>query len=144
MDENKLRRLLQEGATVRWDMIDPSRQREGMMDATRNNGGASAPPTVLPFPQTKRALRHYRSGMDAAGFLSLLLLERDGEAIPANVQRFDEPDGASLPDRMPELLLAVLIWSGLPTKQRDRIQYIVRGMAYAEHPDPRAARLNTR
>jgi hypothetical protein len=80
--------------------------------------------------------------MDAAGFLSLLLLERDGEAIPANVQRFDEPDGAELPSRSPALMLAMLLFDALSAKQRDRIRQTVRGLAYSKDPMPDAVALN--
>jgi hypothetical protein len=80
--------------------------------------------------------------MDAAGFLSLLLLERDGEAIPANVQRFDEPDGAELPSRSPALMLAMLMFETLPAKKRDRIRQTVRGLAYSQDPFPDAVALN--
>lgn len=108
----------------------------------RNNTVDSAPPTVLPFPQTRVTRRRVRSSMEAAGFLSLLLLDREGEAIPTNVQRIDEPDGMELPDRSPTLMLAVLIFEALPAKKRERIRRIVRGMAYAQDPLPDAVRLH--
>jgi hypothetical protein len=79
--------------------------------------------------------------MDAAGFLSLLLLERDGQPIPAKVARFDEPKGPTLPDRSPELLLAMLLWCELSPQKQARIKRAVRCMAYADPPDPCALQL---
>ena len=52
---------------------------------------------ILRFPQTQRAIRHYETGMNAAGLLSLLLLDREGETTPANVERIDGSDNAALP-----------------------------------------------
>lgn len=112
------------------------------MDALRNNGGASAPPTVLPFPQTARALRRRRTGMSASGYLSLLLMEREGEAIPVNVVRFDEPDGVMLPTKSPELLMLLLIFSQLPSAKQDHIKKTIRCMAYDGRPDAIWVQLN--
>lgn len=100
-----------------------------------------AAPNVLPFPQTKRALRHYSTGMDAAGFLSLMLMERSGERIPANVVRFDEPEGAGQPERSPALLLAVLMFSAFSKRQQEQVRRWIRGMAYSNDPDPVAVQL---
>jgi hypothetical protein len=97
---------------------------------------------VLPFPQTAEALRHYRTDMQAAGYLSLLLMDRSEEAIPANVQRFDEPEGMTLPARTPAFILLMLIYDGLPKRQRDRIKRLVRGMAYSDRPLPEAVQLH--
>jgi hypothetical protein len=97
---------------------------------------------VLPFPQTAEALRHYETDMEAAGFLSLLLMDRREEAIPANVQRFDEPQGMTLPPRTPAFILLMLIFEGLPKRRRDRIKRLVRGMAYSERPLPEAVQLH--
>ena len=97
---------------------------------------------VLPFPQTRKALKHHETGMSAAGFLSLLLLDRDGQTVPANVQRFDEPEGPMLPERTPAFMLMMLIFEGLPKPQRDRIRQIIRGLAYSEHPLPEAVQLH--
>lgn len=98
--------------------------------------------TVLPFPQTRNALCHYRTNMAAAGFLSLLLLEREGEAVPGNVQRFDEPNGTGLPAPSPELMLGLLILEALPAKQREQVGRRLRCMAYANPPIADAVRLN--
>jgi len=106
-----------------------------------NDGGTSVPPTILPFPD-RGGGRHREVGMDAAGFLSLLLLDRDGEAIPTNVQRFDEPEGGTLPSRTPELLLAMLVWSELPAKRKENVRRAIRCMAYADKADPSAVQLN--
>lgn len=96
---------------------------------------------VLPFPQkNKGRVRKIRS-MDAAGLLSLMIMERDGEAVPENVERFDEPGGADLPDRSPELLLATFIWQVLTVEQQDRILSPLRCMAYSKLPDPYALQI---
>lgn len=98
---------------------------------------------VLPFPERHGDRPVQREiGMDAAGFLRLLLLDREGEPIPANVRRFDEPNGAKSPNRSPELLLALCIWNALPAKQRESVKSVVRGMAYSEPFDPDAVMLN--
>lgn len=96
---------------------------------------------VLPFPQTKKALRLYHSGMDAAGFLSLIMMEQAGETPPTNVCRLDGLE-QDLPERSPELLLALMLWEQLPAPNRDSIRRAVRGMAYGDKPDPCAVRLN--
>lgn len=101
--------------------------------------------TILPFPQSPSAVRRHNrtEGLTTtAGLLSLLLLDRDGEPIPANVQRFDEPEGAQLPERSPELLLCLLIFNGLPQKRRDQIRRGVRALAYSGRPDPVVVSLN--
>lgn len=104
-------------------------------------GGASAPPNILPFPQTKRALRHCNSGMDAAGFLSLLLITRDGEAIPANVVRFDEPDGPKLPENTPALMLALALYAAMPKHTRESVESQIRCMAFAQSAGPSVRQL---
>jgi hypothetical protein len=80
--------------------------------------------------------------MNAAGFLSLLLLDTDGKTIPANVQRFDELGGAALPSPSPALMLATLMFEALTAKQQDRIRRIVRGLAYSPSPLPDAVALH--
>ena len=98
--------------------------------------------TVLPFPQTPAALERYHTGMDTAGLLSLLLLERDGKPIPENVQRFVEPNGVELPERSPALLLALCFWGELPAKKRERITNTLSGMTHGTKPDRFALRLH--
>jgi hypothetical protein len=105
-------------------------------------GGAQTSPVVLPFPQTRRAIRHYETGMDAAGFLSLQLLERDGGKIPANVQRFDEPEGKVIPSQSPELLFALLVWNALPRQKKEGVKATVRVLAYEQNASPAAVQLN--
>lgn len=113
------------------------------MSAPRTeHGGAERPSNVLPFLQTKRALRHYNTGMSAAGDLSLLLLDREGEAIPAIVTRVAEPNGPEMPPPNAALMLAVLMLEALPAKQRERVRRIVRGMAYSEQPPEAAIQLH--
>jgi hypothetical protein len=80
--------------------------------------------------------------MDAAGLLSLLLMDRDGEPIPANVERFDGY-GAEQPSKSPELLFALLIWSVLTANQQDRIRRQLRGMVYcSKEPNAYAVQLH--
>jgi hypothetical protein len=99
-------------------------------------------PAVLPLNAKAVRGTRTRAGMSAAGFLSLLLMEREGEAIPDNVQRFDEPEGPLLPERSPELLLALLLYAQLSPKKRDSIRSAIRGLAYGEVLDPAALQLN--
>jgi hypothetical protein len=82
--------------------------------------------------------------MEAAGLLTLLIRDRDGEPIPPNVHRLDEPKGAATyPDQSPALLLALLIWGELPPKKQERIRDLLRCMAYGpKHPDRSAVQLH--
>ena len=98
--------------------------------------------TILQFPQTKRAPRRRGNSVEAAGLLSLLLLDRDGKPTPDNVQRFDEPAGATLPEKSPALLFALLLWSELPDAKQQRIRQQLRYMAYGAKPDPMAVQLH--
>jgi hypothetical protein len=97
---------------------------------------------VLPFPQTRKAIRHYETGMGAAGFLSLQLMERDGEAVPANVRRYDQLEGGAIPSQSPELLLALCIWGTLPPQKKESVKATVRALAYARNASPSAVQLH--
>ncbi len=97
---------------------------------------------VLAFPQTAEALGLDEAGTDAMGLVSLLLMDRQGEPIPRNVRRLDALDQVGLPCRSPELLLALLLWSALPERKRERIRGAVRGAAYAEGADQSAVHLH--
>jgi hypothetical protein len=70
--------------------------------------------------------------MDAAGDLSLLLLDRDGESIPPNVTRLFLPawPEKALPERTPTLLLAALIYEQISQRRRAAIRRIVRQLAF--------------
>ena len=94
---------------------------------------------VLPFPKYGGRKRR-AEGMGAAGLLSLLLLEREGESIPANVERIDKPQEALT--RSPELLLALAVFGSLPKRQRDRVQSTIRCLAYGANRNPDAVMLN--
>lgn len=100
--------------------------------------------TILPFPQSPKAVRRYSraEGMMAAGLLSLLLLERDEEKYPPNVHRFDEPNGPQVPERSPEMLFALLLWAELPRKKQEHINQTLRGLIYCKHPEPSAVKLS--
>lgn len=104
------------------------------MDVRTNNRVDSAPPTVLPFPQERVRRKHARASMDAAGFLTLLIMDRENEPTPANVQRIDEPDGPEFPSKSAALMLAILIFEALTPMQRERIKRTVRGLAYTADP----------
>jgi hypothetical protein len=97
---------------------------------------------VLTFPQTQKALKRRRKGMGAAGLLTMMIMERDGEAVPENVARFDQPDGAELPNKSAELLLATLLWSVLTAEQQDQILSSLRMMAYGNPVDRDALQLH--
>lgn len=100
--------------------------------------------TVLAFPQSEKAIKRRKrpEGMMAAGFLSLILLERDGGAIPDKVERFDEPQGRGLPERTPELLFSLLIWGELSKKKQEHVRQMLRCLVYSEKPDPVAVKLH--
>jgi hypothetical protein len=91
---------------------------------------------VLPFPRRDKGRVRNRRSMDAAGLLSLLLLDRDGATIPQNVRRFDELDVPEPPKRSPELLLLLFLWNELPAKKRERIKEVIRHATYERSPDP--------
>jgi hypothetical protein len=96
---------------------------------------------VLTFPQkNQRRIRKSRS-IDAAGLLSLMVMERDGETVPDNVERFDRPGNSELPGRSAELLLATFIWQVLTAEQQDRILSSLRHMAYRSYPDQHALQI---
>jgi hypothetical protein len=97
--------------------------------------------TVLPFPQTKRAIRHYETGMDAAGLLSLLLMDREGEPAPENVKRFDRLD-ESRADEFDKAMLSLLVFSVLTPKQKERIRSAVRCQAYGTDANGSVIRLH--
>lgn len=85
---------------------------------------------ILQFPRRNRGRIRKSQSLEAMGFVSMMTLEQHGKAIPQNVQRLDEPYGASLPCKTPELLFATIIWSVLSQEQKDRVMTTVRGMAY--------------
>jgi hypothetical protein len=97
---------------------------------------------ILAFPPRNHGRVRKTRSMEAAGLLSMLLLERDGELIPANVQRIDEPEGFALPARSPELLLALLIFATLPEQQQERVRRAIRCAAYNGKADYCAIKLN--
>ena len=90
---------------------------------------------VVQFPQPRMARKRVRNSIEAAGLLSLLLLDRRGETRPNNVERFDRLDETARPERSPELLLLLFLWSELPAKKRERIQRTIRCAAYERSPD---------
>jgi hypothetical protein len=86
---------------------------------------------VLPFPQTELALQRYSTSMGAAGLLALMLLERDNQPIPANVQRFDMHGEPAMPSQTPELAFALLLWNELPPTKKASFKKSLRDMAYS-------------
>lgn len=90
---------------------------------------------VIPFPSSRVARKRARNSMEAAGLLSLLILDRDGKAAPANVRRLDELD-ETMPPRSPELLLLLFLWNELPTKKREHIKRTIRCATFEPSPDP--------
>ena len=111
------------------------------MPSNATKGGASAPSNVLRFPQTGIVRQRRRESMGAAGLLALSLLDREGEAIPANVERFDGL-GETPASRSPELLLALLIWSTLPPTKREDVRGSIRALAFGSTADDAAVRLH--
>jgi hypothetical protein len=87
--------------------------------------------TVLTFPERNKGRKRRCNSMDAAGCLSLLIADRDGDEIPTNVQRIDEPTGRLLPSRSDELLFALCIWQVLEPSQKERIEATLRPLAYS-------------
>ncbi len=111
------------------------------MAATRTNGGDSAPPIVLPFPQSKVRRKRVRGSMEAAGLLSLLLLDREGIDAPPLVVRFDQQE-ALVPEPSAALMLAHLIWAGLPKRPQEAIRSAVRCAAFGQNSAPAAVELH--
>lgn len=101
------------------------------------NGGASAPPNVLPFPQTARALSHHESGMAAAGVCSLIYYRQEP---PPNVELFDSHRHAPDMERSPELALFLALYSTLNDGQRnDAKQALKRLCRDGDGPSARTA-----
>ena len=104
----------------------------------------SASSNILPFTGKPKRTRSRRS-MGAAGMLTLQLMARDGERAPLNVRRFDrldELDEFELPERSPELLLALFVWDQLPAAKRERVKSVIRCLAYGENACASAVRLD--
>jgi hypothetical protein len=80
--------------------------------------------------------------MDAAGLLSLLLLDREGESAPENVRRIDNLDETAPPPRSVERMLLLLIFSALPPKKRESIKRLARCAAYGQDADAVAVELH--
>ena len=107
------------------------------MATLHHNGGASAPPNVLPFPQTARALRHHNTGMSTAGVCSLIHFKMDA---PANVELFDHhrPDPGMA--RSPELALFLALYSTLNIGQQCDVQGALKRLCRdGDGPSARAA-----
>lgn len=70
--------------------------------------------------------------MEAAGDLSLIILDRRHEPVPNNVARLAHPGwpDESLPDRTPELLLAALIYEQLGVQKKRTVQCVARRLAF--------------
>lgn len=101
----------------------------------------SASSNILPFTGKPKRTRSRRS-MGAAGMLTLQLMARDGERAPLNVRRFDRLDEFELPERSPELLLALFVWDQLPAAKRERVKSVIRCLAYGEKACASAVRLD--
>jgi hypothetical protein len=81
--------------------------------------------------------------MEAAGDLSLLLLDRDGEPAPENVERIVEPEGVTTPPPSAALLLGIVVLSVLTDKQKQAVRSAVRVMALGDkNPLPEATQLH--
>jgi hypothetical protein len=80
--------------------------------------------------------------MDAAGLLSLLLLDRESEPAPYNVKRIDNLDETAQPSRSVERMLLLLIFSALPEKKRESIKRLARCAAYGQDADAVAVELH--
>lgn len=85
---------------------------------------------VLPFPSRNKGRVRKTRSMEAAGDLSLLIDERDGVPIPANVARIKTPFGAEIPAKTPELLLVLSVWGVLEQRQRDEVRSTLRMLTY--------------
>lgn len=90
---------------------------------SQTKGGASAPLNVLPFPQTARALRHYHTGMGAAGICALRTFDM---AAPANVELFDDHRPGPSMERSPELALFLALYSTLNVGQCNDIRLALK------------------
>jgi high-affinity K+ transport system ATPase subunit B len=87
---------------------------------------------VLCFPPVKKGRRRHSKSMDAAGDLTLLLLERDGELIPGNVVRLKYPNWPEtrVPEITPALFLALMVYEQLSQRRRQSILRMTRFLAF--------------
>lgn len=104
-------------------------------------GGASVP-SIAALPSPRRGRVRKSQGMNAAGLISLSLLDREGEAVPANIARIDRAGDLGPRPLSAELLLARLIFMTLPDDQQSRIRQLLRSMVFERDPDPAAIQLH--
>jgi hypothetical protein len=123
--------------------LPPSPERDGAIRALTAQLEQSAPKSnVLAFPERNKGRKRRSASIDAAGKLSLLLLERDGETVSEKVQLIEEPNGPECPPKSPELLFSILIWGALSAEQRESVKATARRMAYDGQADPCALQLH--
>ena len=96
------------------------------------NNPTEEPSNVLPFPPVKKGRIRRSRSMDAAGDLSLVLLDRDRKPIPSNVTRLLHPawPAKSLPEWTPALLLAALVYEQMNRRKKASIRQVVRQLAF--------------
>jgi hypothetical protein len=98
---------------------------------------------LIAFPERNKGRKRRCRGMEAAGDLSLLLLDRDGEPAPENVERIVEPEGVTTPPPSAALLLGIVVLSVLTDKQKQAVRSAVRVMALGDkNPLPEATQLH--
>lgn len=97
--------------------------------------------TILAFPERNKGRKRRCRSMDAAGCLTLMIMDRDGGEIPSNVQRLDGPKGHALPERSLELLFILTVWGVLAPEQKESVEQTLRVMAYSSNADPNALKL---
>lgn len=78
---------------------------------------------VLAFPPRNKGRIRKTQGLETMGRLVLSVLQRDGEAVPANVVCIDEPEGpdTSMVEKSEPVLLALCVYAELAKAQKKSI-----------------------
>lgn len=97
------------------------------MTQIQNEGGASAPPDVIQFPNRNRGRVRKSRSLLAMGRCSVTLMEREGHVIPSNVADIQlkrrEPD---IDDGRLALRLALAVYAKLGAGEKMEIQDAAR------------------
>lgn len=94
--------------------------------------------TVLAFPQRNKGRIRNSHSIFSMGRCIMSRLEADGETIPANVARFDQPKPPSPVTRSPVMLLAICLYFEASPKARESIRRSLSLLAYDGDEDATA------
>jgi hypothetical protein len=141
-DETGIRLWLERSITALAN-LPPTPERDRTISALQRRLEARPQSNLIAFPERNKGRKRRCRSMDAAGDLSLLLLDRDGEAAPENVERIVEPEGATVPAPSAALLLGIAVLAVLTDDQKRQVRSTLRVMALGDtNPSPEAIELH--